>query len=137
MKPAVVSSWNPELLRRAVIDAGRKLEPRALWRNPVIFVTALGALAVTIVGVGDLVAGRLTGFTAQIIAWLWFTVLFANFAEAIAEGRGKAQADALKRTRSLTTTSPLRRSVAATDSSAPSRSRRACVRERVRLSASA
>ncbi len=102
MKPAVVSTWNSALLRRAAFDAVRKLDPRALWRNPVIFVTALGALAVTLVAVRDLAADRLTGFTVQITLWLWFTVLFANFAEAIAEGRGKAQADFLRRSRSHT-----------------------------------
>jgi K+-transporting ATPase ATPase B chain len=102
MKPAAASVWNVPLLRRAALDALRKLAPRALWSNPVIFVTALGAVAVTLVALRDLIGGRLDGFTAQITAWLWFTVLFANFAEAIAEGRGKAQADALKRSRSQT-----------------------------------
>ncbi len=119
MKPAAVYTWNPALLRRAALDAGRKLDPRALWRNPVIFVTALGAFAVTAVAVRDLAAGRLTGFTVQITLWLWFTVLFANFAEAIAEGRGKAQADFLRRSRSHTLARRLRgaaeESVAATD----------------------
>ncbi len=96
------SAWNSALIRRASIDALRKLHPRDLWRNPVIFVTALGALAVTIVLLRDILAGHASGFTVQITLWLWFTVLFANFAEAMAEGRGKAQADALKRTRSQT-----------------------------------
>jgi K+-transporting ATPase ATPase B chain len=102
MKPSVTSNWNSALLRRAAFDAIRKLDPRALWANPVIFATAVGAGAVTLAAFGDLVHGRLTGFTLQITLWLWFTVLFANFAEAIAEGRGKAQADALKRTRADT-----------------------------------
>ncbi|HLP01018.1 MAG TPA: potassium-transporting ATPase subunit KdpB [Opitutaceae bacterium] len=119
MKPAVASSWNSALLRRAARDAVRKLDPRALRRNPVIFVTALGALAVTAVALRDLFAGRLSGFTVQITLWLWFTVLFANFAEAIAEGRGKAQADFLRRSRSHTQARRLRGAaeerVAATD----------------------
>jgi K+-transporting ATPase ATPase B chain len=119
MKSAAVSTWNPALLRRAALDAVRKLDPRALWRNPVIFVTALGALVVTVVALRDLAAGRLTGFTVQITLWLWFTVLFANFAEAIAEGRGKAQADFLRRSRSHTQARRLRGAaeerVAATD----------------------
>ncbi len=101
MKPAP-STWNAPLLRRAALDAVRKLDPRELWRNPVIFVTALGAVAVTAVACHDLVDHALTGFTRQITLWLWFTVLFATFAEAVAEGRGKAQADSLKRTRTQT-----------------------------------
>jgi K+-transporting ATPase ATPase B chain len=96
------SSWSFALFRRATLDAFRKLDPRTLWRNPVIVATALGALAVTIVAIRDAASGTLSFFTVQITAWLWFTVLFANFAEAVAEGRGKAQADSLKRARSLT-----------------------------------
>ncbi len=99
MKTPSAYAWDATLLRRAAIDAVRKLDPRALWRNPVIFVTALGAVAVTFVAARDLFAGALTGFTIQTTLWLWFTVLFATFAEAIAEGRGKAQADSLKRAR--------------------------------------
>ena len=72
-------------------------------RNPVMFVTAVVALLVTVLFIRDAAMGR-GGllFSGQIAAWLWFTVLFANFAEAVAEGRGKAQADALRRTRSDT-----------------------------------
>lgn len=108
------------MLRRAAIDAVRKLDPRALWRNPVIFLTALGAAAVTLATARDLLAGTLTGFTVQITLWLWFTVLFATFAEAIAEGRGKAQADSLKRARAQVFARRLRadrteESLAATD----------------------
>ncbi len=102
MKPSSPSTWDAALLRRAALDAFRKLNPRELWRNPVIFVTALGATAVTVTAGRDLLAGALTGFTLQITLWLWFTVLFATFAEAIAEGRGKAQADSLKRARAQT-----------------------------------
>ncbi|WP_415909928.1 potassium-transporting ATPase subunit KdpB [Oleiharenicola sp. Vm1] len=99
MKTTHASAWDAAPLRRAALDAVRKLDPRELWRNPVIFVTALGAVAVTFVATRDLFAGALTGFTIQITLWLWFTVLFATFAEAVAEGRGKAQADSLKRAR--------------------------------------
>jgi K+-transporting ATPase ATPase B chain len=102
MKPSATSTWNAVLLRRAALDSFRKLDPRELWRNPVIFVTALGALVVTLVAARDLFGGILSGFTIQITLWLWFTVLFATFAEAIAEGRGKAQADFLKRARAQT-----------------------------------
>ncbi|HEY4247036.1 MAG TPA: potassium-transporting ATPase subunit KdpB [Lacunisphaera sp.] len=100
MKPATISNWNPAFLRRATIDSFRKLDPRVLWTNPVIFATAVGALMVTVVALNDVVHASPDGFTLQIMLWLWFTVLFANFAEALAEGRGKAQADALKRARS-------------------------------------
>jgi K+-transporting ATPase ATPase B chain len=93
---------DPALLGRATVDALRKLDPRLLARNPVIFVTEVVAALVTILFVRDLFAGGGAAFSGQIAAWLWFTVLFANFAEAIAEGRGKAQADTLRRTRSET-----------------------------------
>ncbi len=102
MKPSASTNWSPALLKRAAADSFRKLDPRALWRNPVIFITAAGAVAVLLVCLRDAFAGRLSGFTFQITLWLWFTVLFANFSEAIAEGRGKAQADSLKRARSHT-----------------------------------
>ena len=88
------------LIGRAMRDAVLKLAPRKLIRNPVMFVTGVVALLVTLILFRDLAVGRGGwSFTAQIAAWLWFTVLFANFAEAVAEGRGKAQADALRRTR--------------------------------------
>ncbi len=91
------------ILGQSALDAVAKLRPRKLVRNPVMFVTAVVALLVTLLCIRDLAAGR-DGllFSAQIAAWLWFTVLFANFAEAIAEGRGKAHADALRSTRSDT-----------------------------------
>ncbi len=91
------------ILRQSARDAFAKLAPRKLVRNPVMFVTAVVALLVTLLFVRDLMTGR-GGllFSGQIAAWLWFTVLFANFAEAIAEGRGKAHADALRSTRSET-----------------------------------
>jgi len=92
------------ILRRAAIDAVLKLAPQKLVRNPVMFVTGVVAALVTLIFIRDMVTGQDgLAFTGQIAAWLWFTVLFANFAEAVAEGRGKAQADALKRTRSDTT----------------------------------
>ena len=91
------------ILGRAASDAFRKLDPRQLARNPVIFVTEVVSLVVTILFVRDLVTGNgVALFSGQIAAWLWFTVLFANFAEAVAEGRGKAQADTLRRMRSDT-----------------------------------
>lgn len=88
---------DPALLRIAVADAFRKLDPRVQWRNPVMFLVFLGALATTFFSFGSP-----TLFNIQIAAWLWFTVLFANFAEAIAEGRGKAQTATLRRMRTTT-----------------------------------
>ncbi len=91
------------ILRRATVDALRKLDPRELVRNPVIFVTEVVAALVTVIFVRELLIGSGNPlFSGQIAAWLWITVLFANFAEAVAEGRGKAQADALRRTRTDT-----------------------------------
>ncbi|MEO7986171.1 MAG: potassium-transporting ATPase subunit KdpB [Gemmatimonadales bacterium] len=88
------------LVRRALADSFVKLHPRHMIRNPVMFVVLLGSGFTTGVLLRDVVAGRPdVGFTFQIALWLWFTVLFANFAEAIAEGRGKAQADTLRRSR--------------------------------------
>ena len=103
MSSKPIALFDPGILRRAAIDAVVKLAPRQLVRNPVMFVTGVVALVVTLIFIRDLATGRDDlAFTGQIAIWLWFTVLFANFAEAIAEGRGKAQADALKRTRSDT-----------------------------------
>jgi K+-transporting ATPase ATPase B chain len=95
--------FDPVIIKRASIDAFRKLDPRKLARNPVIFVTEVVSCVVTVIFVRDLlVRNGEAAFSGQIAAWLWFTVLFANFAEAVAEGRGKAQADALRRTRTDT-----------------------------------
>ncbi|ATQ68279.1 MULTISPECIES: potassium-transporting ATPase subunit KdpB [Methylosinus] len=102
-KPAAPALLDPAILRQATIDSIRKLDPRRLARNPVIFVTEIVSALVTILFLRDLVARNGDAlFSGQIAAWLWFTVLFANFAEAVAEGRGKAQADTLRRTRSDT-----------------------------------
>ncbi|MBO3761626.1 potassium-transporting ATPase subunit KdpB [Ciceribacter sp. L1K22] len=92
---------DPAILFPAMRDAVVKLDPRKLLRNPVIFVTEIVAVVVTILFVRDLVSqSGGAGFSGQIAAWLWFTVLFATFAEAVAEGRGRAQADSLKKTKS-------------------------------------
>jgi K+-transporting ATPase ATPase B chain len=87
------------MLRRALVDSFRKLSPVTLLRNPVIFVVEVGAAFTTGLLVQDIASAQPAGFTAQITAWLWFTVLFANFAEAMAEARGKARADSLRRTK--------------------------------------
>ncbi len=103
-KLASIPMFERSVLWDAASDAVKKLNPKSLVRNPVMFVTGVVAAFVTLIFARDLVTGA-DGllFTAQIAVWLWFTVLFANFAEAVAEGRGKAQADALRRTRSDTT----------------------------------
>lgn len=95
--------FDTTILLPAVGQAFRKLDPRLMVKNPVMFVVEVVALLTTILFVRDLAAGHAQiGFTFQIILWLWFTVLFANFAEAVAEGRGKAQADSLRRARTET-----------------------------------
>jgi potassium-transporting ATPase ATP-binding subunit len=86
----------------AMIEAFRKLDPRTLWRNPVMFVVEIVSLVTTILVIRDAIAGVSILFSAQITFWLWFTVVFANFAEAVAEGRGKAQAENLRRMRTQT-----------------------------------
>lgn len=87
------------ILRRAALDALAKLDPRRLVRNPVIFVTEVVAILVTVLAIRALALGQPWAFQAGIALWLWLTVLFATFAEAVAEGRGRAQADSLRRAR--------------------------------------
>ena len=90
------------LLPRAAADAFRKLNPATLIRNPVIFVTEVSAMLVTVLAADAALTGRPWGFQAGIAAWLWLTVLFATFAEALAEGRGRARAESLRRARTDT-----------------------------------
>src|SRR3954465_7029987 len=90
--------FDPEIVKRALRDSVLKLNPKTLLKNPVIFVVEVGAALVTIFLVRDaVVRAPGLGFEFQIALWLWFTVLFANFAEAMAEARGKAQADTLRK----------------------------------------
>lgn len=91
---------DPKILVPAISSAFVKLDPRLMVKNPVMFVVEIVATLTTVIFIRDLVTGGANlAFTFQIILWLWFTVLFANFAEAVAEGRGKAQAESLKKTR--------------------------------------
>ncbi|WP_316193167.1 potassium-transporting ATPase subunit KdpB [Bradyrhizobium sp. SZCCHNRI1029] len=91
---------DPKIVLPAIKAAVVKLDPRLMIRNPVMFVVEVVAALTTVIFLRDVVTGGADlGFTFQIILWLWFTVLFANFAEAVAEGRGKAQADSLRKTR--------------------------------------
>ncbi|MDX7951746.1 potassium-transporting ATPase subunit KdpB [Lichenihabitans sp. Uapishka_5] len=100
---SATSLFDPVIAGRAVVEAFHKLDPRTLAKNPVIFVTEVVSLGVSLLWLRDLAtANGQALFSGQIAAWLWFTVLFANFAEAMAEGRGRAQADAMRKTRSDT-----------------------------------
>src|SRR5580692_1013395 len=108
-RPKARSLFDRAILTRAVGDSFKKLDPRWQARNPVMFVVEVGAAATSIFFVRDLVRHNgASGFDFAISAWLWFTVLFANFAEAVAEGRGKAQADYLRKTKSDSTARLLR-----------------------------
>ena len=98
-----ISIWDPKIVRRALVDSFLKLNPLKMMGNPVMFVVEVGSVLTTILLIRDIAQGAPIGFELQITLWLWFTVLFANFAEAMAEGRGKAQADNLRKTRTETT----------------------------------
>ena len=91
-----------EIVLQALKDSFRKLNPAVLIKNPVIFIVGIGAFMTTTVVIFEIFNGHFSNFNTQITIWLWFTVLFANFAEAIAEGRGKAQADSLRKNRTQT-----------------------------------
>jgi potassium-transporting ATPase ATP-binding subunit len=96
--------FQPAIVRRAVFDAVKKLDPRQQLRNPVMFVVLVCSVLTTVIFIGGLSSATTANsvFVGLVAVWLWFTVLFANFAEAVAEGRGKAQADTLRKTRSET-----------------------------------
>src|SRR6201996_4696137 len=97
------SLWSPDILRQASFDAFRKLDPRLMVKNPVMFVVEVGSVLTLVLLIDDAIHHRSgLGFNLQITLWLWFTVLFANFAEAMAEGRGKAQADTLRKAKGET-----------------------------------
>jgi K+-transporting ATPase ATPase B chain len=105
-KAVALSLFNGDIIKRATADSFRKLVPQHVAKNPVMFVVEIGSLLTTLIFVRDLVhrasASAPLWFTGAVSLWLWFTVLFANFAEAVAEGRGKAQADTLRRMRKET-----------------------------------
>jgi len=96
------SLFTREIVIHAIKDSFIKLNPAVLVKNPVIFIVGIGALITTIVVIADILNGHFSNFNFQITIWLWFTVIFANFAEAVAEGRGKAQADSLRKSRTQT-----------------------------------
>src|SRR5712691_8732945 len=98
--------WNWQIVKRAIADSFIKLNPRKMMGNPVMFVVEVGSVLTSLQLIRGIVAPvphvTQTGFELQITLWLWFTVLFANFAEAMAEGRGKAQADNLRKAKTET-----------------------------------
>ena len=97
------SIWDPGIVQQAIADSFVKLDPRVQIKNPVMFIVEAGSLITTMIFIQELANG--TGsplFTGQVAFWLWFTVLFANFAEAMAEGRGKAQAATLRKAKTET-----------------------------------
>ena len=97
------SIWDMRIVRRALLDSLVKLDPRNMMKNPVMFVVEVGSVATSVLLIRDVLRHQgAFGFNLQITLWLWFTVLFANFAEAMAEGRGKAQADSLRKARAET-----------------------------------
>src|ERR1700758_679891 len=103
-KRRATSLFEPAIVRRAIRDSFTKLNPRTQARNPVMFVVLIGSVWTTVLFFQHVSTAPASEnvFVGLVAIWLWFTVLFANFAEAIAEGRGKAQADTLRRTRQET-----------------------------------
>ncbi|HWD38478.1 MAG TPA: potassium-transporting ATPase subunit KdpB, partial [Fimbriimonas sp.] len=101
-KHAPTKLFEPSIVRRAIKESFIKLNPKVVAKNPVMFVVEIGSVVTSYFFLRDLIKGGDPWFVGQVSLWLWFTVLFANFAEAMAEGRGKAQADALRKTRTQT-----------------------------------
>jgi K+-transporting ATPase ATPase B chain len=106
-KAKSISLFEGAIVRRAAVDAFRKLAPQLVAKNPVMFVVEIASVLTTLIFFRDLIhrasASAPLWFTGTVTVWLWFTVVFANFAEAVAEGRGKAQADTLRKMRKETT----------------------------------
>ena len=98
-----ISIWDTRIIGPAIADSFRKLDPRWMVKNPVMFVVEVGSVLTSALLIDNILHHRVAfGFNLQITLWLWFTVLFANFAEAMAEGRGKAQADTLRKAKGET-----------------------------------
>jgi K+-transporting ATPase ATPase B chain len=96
------SIFKPELMQEALKGSILKLNPVSMLKNPVMFIVEIGSVVTTAITLYNLFKGEPYAFNLQISLWLWFTVIFANFAEALAEGKGKAQAESLKKSRSET-----------------------------------
>lgn len=101
-KEKEIKLFDPKIIKRALVDSFIKLNPKLLIKNPVMFIVGVGAFLSTIIVFRGIFTGNISSFNIQITIWLWITVLFANFAEAVAEGRGKAQAESLKKSRTRT-----------------------------------
>ena len=101
----------PELMKKALLDSLKKLDPRTLWKNPVMFSVEIGSAMTTVVFISTLMSGKgePLWFTGLVSLWLWLTVIFSNFAEALAEGRGKARAESLRKTRTEVTAKKLKK----------------------------
>src|SRR4030042_3985033 len=99
MKEKKLRIWQSKLIIQALKDSVRKLDPRIMIKNPVMFVVEIVSAITLWIAMRDLFTGGSFGFNAQICLWLWFTILFANFAEALAEGHGRAQAEDWKQRR--------------------------------------
>jgi len=100
MEQKKAAIWHPDLMKSAIKGSFLRLDPRLLWRNPVMFVVEIVSVITTLISASNLIYGGSFWFNIHISLWLWFTVLFADFAEALAEGRGKAQAETLRRAQS-------------------------------------
>ncbi|MBF0561028.1 MAG: potassium-transporting ATPase subunit KdpB [Alphaproteobacteria bacterium] len=125
-RPKAISLFDAAITKRAIVDSFLKLDPRQLVKNPVMFTTGVVAVVSTILfGRGVVHGGPYLGVIGQIAAWLWFTVLFANFAEAVAEGRGKAQADSLRKTKTDTVAKKVAAITASTITEVPATALRA------------
>jgi K+-transporting ATPase ATPase B chain len=127
-KAQALSLFDRDIVRRAIVDSLRKLAPKHVAKNPVMFVVEIGSILTTLIFFRDLLhhqsATSPLWFTGLVTIWLWFTVVFANFAEAVAEGRGKAQADTLRRMRKETTARRLVGGVSGREEAVPSSSLR-------------
>lgn len=108
MRPSTNSLFDWHLIRRGLIDSFSKLNPRAQMRSPIIACVLMGAFVTSVITLAETINYHFSSFNLQITLWLWFTVLFANFSEAIAEGRGKAQAETLRKSRKEMTARRLR-----------------------------
>lgn len=108
MKSKKINIWQSRFIIPAVKDSIKKLNPSAMAKNPVMFAVELVTIITSIIVAGDILGGRDILFDLQISLWLWFTIIFANFAEALAEGQGRAQAESLKKNRSESTAKRLR-----------------------------
>src|SRR4030043_1045718 len=100
MKEKQLRIWQSKLIIQALKNSVRKLDPRVMIKNPVMFVVEIVSVITLLITLRDLFAGGDFGFNGQVSLWLWFTIFFANFAEALAEGQVRAQAESLKKTRS-------------------------------------